>query len=344
MKQLNILHEVMIMRPIVIFLLVFMHSFTMFTGGAWKLPEGIHNVVAYDWLTKLTFSFLLETFIFISGYLLRSQFERRIQSLIEFITNKAKRLLLPSLLFSILYFLTFMDYHGLYKCLLSIIEGAGHLWYLPMSFWCFIGGYLLYKLNILTWLKFLICFVLACCSGCLFFLPLRLNYAAYYLLFFYLGMMVYEKRHVLKNINHWQIVLLCVVYISAFALLRPLMMDICNIEGGVIFKLFRILMIPFCKFIYSTLGLLSFYTVVTFFLRKTPSFTSPSWLIYMNSISFGVYVYHQFMLKLLYYHTMLPMLVGSYALPWIGFVLALAISILLSGVSIRTKFGKYLIG
>ena len=50
----------MIMRPIVIFMLIVTHSFTMYTGGSWPLPEGIHEVHAYDEITHIAFSFILK--------------------------------------------------------------------------------------------------------------------------------------------------------------------------------------------------------------------------------------------------------------------------------------------
>lgn len=210
MEQNKILQDVMIMRPIVIVMLVFMHSFTMFTGGTWKLPDGIHNVTAYDWLAKITFSFLLETFIFISGYLLQAQLGRRVSDFFDFVQKKAKRLLLPSVMFSFAYYILFMEDKGIVNFIFSIFEGCGHMWYLPMSFWCFLGGFVLYRLNCSIRTKLLLCIALACCSGGLGFLPLRLNSASYYMLFFYLGMLVYEKRLIFQKITSYQIIFLCI--------------------------------------------------------------------------------------------------------------------------------------
>lgn len=335
----------MIMRPIVIVMLVFMHSFTMFTGGAWKLPDGIHNVTAYDWMTKITFSFLLETFIFISGYLLQAQFERKVSDFFDFVRKKAKRLLLPSVLFSFMYYMLFMEHKGFVNFLFSILEGCGHMWYLPMAFWCFMGGFVLYRLNCSMKVKLLLCTFLACCSGGMGFLPLRLNSASYYVLFFYLGMLTYEKRQIFQKITSYQIILLCISYLVAFLFLRPFMDSLSQCEDGdIVFKIVKILIIPFCRIVYSSLGLFSFYLIVNYYLQKHPTFQSSSWLVYINSIALGIYIYHQFLLKLLYYNTSLPCFLGSYVLPWVGFLLSLVMSILLSSLTIKTKIGKFLIG
>ena len=333
------------MRPIVIVMLVFMHSFTMFTGGAWKLPDGIHNVTAYDWLAKITFSFLLETFIFISGYLLQAQLGRRVYDFFDFVQKKAKRLLLPSVMFSFAYYILFMEDKGIVNFIFSIFEGCGHMWYLPMSFWCFLGGFVLYRLNCSIRTKLLLCIALACCSGGLGFLPLRLNSASYYMLFFYLGMLVYEKRLIFQKITSYQIIFLCISYLVAFIFLRSSMESLSLYENGnIVFKVMRILIIPLCRIVYSSLGLFSFYLIVTYYLQRHPTFQSSSWLVYINSIALGIYIYHQFLLKLLYYNTTLPCFLGSYVLPWVGFLLSLVMSILLSSLTIKTKIGKFLIG
>ena len=97
------------MRPIIIVLLVFMHSFTMFTGGTtWPLPSGIHSVELYKDLAWIAYSFMLEAFVFISGYLFSSQMERVRVKFVTLIKKKLHRLYLPSLVFSVAYFAFFL--------------------------------------------------------------------------------------------------------------------------------------------------------------------------------------------------------------------------------------------
>jgi len=162
---------------------------------------------------------------------LSAQFERHVSPFLEFAQKKAKRLLLPSVVFSILYFILFNQYQGAGRFLLSILEGCGHLWYLPMSFWCFLGGYMLYKMKLPTYAKLMACATLACCSGGLGFLPLRLNSAAYYMIFFYLGMVIYENRSKFLNIRPISMAALCVGYIISFVVLRPFIEEINSLGG-----------------------------------------------------------------------------------------------------------------
>ena len=67
-------------------------------------------------------------------------------------------------------------------------------------------------------------------------------------------------------------------------------------------------------------------------------------LITLSGYCYGVYIYQQFILQYLYYKTSVPLLVNEYALPWIGFAVALVLSMLLCWMSLKTRFGRFLIG
>ncbi|MCC2068467.1 hypothetical protein KGH27_13390, partial [Bacteroides faecis] len=60
------LDEVSFIRPILIVLLVFVHCFTVFNGG-WPPFEGYKDCTGYMWFSRTCYSFMLETFIFVSG-------------------------------------------------------------------------------------------------------------------------------------------------------------------------------------------------------------------------------------------------------------------------------------
>lgn len=67
MSKTNRLTNVIIIRPILIVLLVFYHAFAIYSG-AWDPIEGYPEVPVYWWLDKLSYAFMLEMFVFISGY------------------------------------------------------------------------------------------------------------------------------------------------------------------------------------------------------------------------------------------------------------------------------------
>lgn len=66
------LYEVTIIRVVMTILIVFMHSFTCYNGG-WPEPKGFVEIPVYKWLSRLSFAFTLEAFVFISGYLFSFQ-------------------------------------------------------------------------------------------------------------------------------------------------------------------------------------------------------------------------------------------------------------------------------
>ena len=69
MAERKTLNDVYVMRPIAIFLLVVWHSFIIYTGD-WKEPVGFSPIESYWWLAKLSYTFMLELFVFVSGYVL----------------------------------------------------------------------------------------------------------------------------------------------------------------------------------------------------------------------------------------------------------------------------------
>ena len=64
----------------------------------------------------------------------------------------------------------------------------------------------------------------------------------------------------------------------------------------------------------------------------------------VGAMSFGIYLVHQMILKFIYYSSPIPLLVGTYTLPWVGFILAFTSSVLVVYVVRKTKVGKFLIG
>lgn len=160
LKKRQRLDEVTLMRCILAILIVFMHAFTCY-NHSWRAPEGFIDIPAYKWLTRISFAFTLEAFVFISGYLFAFQ---RITldsktSFVPLVANKLKRLMLPSIIFSAAYFSIFYQYKGLGSMVYSIINGCGHMWFLPMLFWCFLGSWLLEQIRVKdAWkMAFLVC-------------------------------------------------------------------------------------------------------------------------------------------------------------------------------------------
>lgn len=294
----------------------------------------------------MAYSFMLEAFIFVSGYVLCMQVTNKQYQYKSFVVKKARRLLIPSIIFSIIYFFCFYEYTGCLDFLFSVLNGCGHLWYLPMSFWCFVIGLLFYSLKISEMMKLFICGGLAMCSGVLTFLPFRIGNSCYYLFFFYLGMFMYmRKERIMAWMTARNVFLLWLLYLLSY-----ISLSFCKEWLSGLFltsfamKLLREVGLKSCIIVYSCLGVISFYSVVNLFLKKRPDWKCPQWLFVVNALCFGVYVYQQFILKYLYYSTSLPSLTGTYLLPWVGCIVTVVLSTICAYLTVKTKVGKYLIG
>lgn len=66
-KEKKILEDVVFMRVVLIVLLVLYHSFAIF-NGAWEKLADYPDIPAYWWIATSSYAFMLEAFVFISGY------------------------------------------------------------------------------------------------------------------------------------------------------------------------------------------------------------------------------------------------------------------------------------
>lgn len=332
--------DVVILRPFAILLLIILHSFTIY-GGGWDPPKGFVEIDAYWWVAKLCSIFRLELIVFLAGYVFAYQklVRGKTFTLSSVVRDKFKRLIIPCLIFSTLYFICFnLSEFEWVRTPYNIINGCGHTWFLPMLFWCFVGGYLLTKIQIST--KFKILFLLLLTVLQAFNLPLRLNSAAYYLFYFYFGYVVIENKEYLETlINGKTVIKVSLLFIVTYILVFRANIFLDKLEGyNFYIKYFSSLFSLYSKILYASLGIFSAIIIVNYILLKHPSV--PNWILESNKICYPVYIFHQFILKYLYYHTNIPDTIGPYLLPFFGLIISLSLSIILSVGFNKTKVGK----
>jgi len=179
--------DIAIFRVTVIAFLVLFHAFCPY-GGHWGIL-GV-DVQPYWWLDNWSYSFFLQGFVFISGYIYGIQKGYKKDkggiSIQGELKKKFMRLMLPSLVFSTLYMALFNQWQG-WLTPYRIINGWQHFWFLPMLFSCFVVTLFLDRLNIKSsWILF-ISFILMLIPfpG----LPMRLDVVAKYFIYFYIGVM-----------------------------------------------------------------------------------------------------------------------------------------------------------
>lgn len=304
--------------------MVLYHSMCIHTGN-WKLLDGMRVIPAYTEIGRVAYSFMLECFVLVSGYVWAFQRETRgrKEDFLLLCKKKAMRLVVPYLLFGVLYMLLFSwrEFN-----ILGIIEGSSHLWFLLMLFWCFLIGWciLQFKLSPKIVLPVLFLISLVRPVG----LPLRLSQTLYYLPFFFLGYYIYGYYDLLREwVRGWHLAVSWGLYEVAYviSLILPRFISI-GWRGG-----------QFCTLMYATLGAMALLLTAIFITNRK---TLKGWYVKAGNLCMGVYIFQQFVLQAIYYHTTLPVLVPDWSLPWIGFSLALMLSLALTYVIRLTKVGK----
>lgn len=343
----GILKDVAIIRPILIVLLVFYHAFAPFSG-AWAPIEGFPEISAYWWLGRLSSAFMLEMFVFISGFVFGYQVRNKGEVKLEakrLFWGKFKRLIIPSMIFSLLYIILLQNIaQPMGKTIYEIANGVAHMWFLPMLFWCFVGVWLVEKLHIPMWIALSVFILMALLPIPA--LPLRLTSTCYYISFFYTGYLIKRKGYTLEWMKKPLIAMfLSIAFFVTFPILTIIKQSMTEQIGGEHFvTIFQSALISHsCKAIYASIGIGMTLSIVGYFLRKHPQ-QLPKWLIDVGGLCMGVYLLQQFLLMGLYNYTGLPMAVNPYLLPWIGFVLALLVSVVLSFLINKNGIGRFLFG
>lgn len=346
MGEKRVINDVYLMRPLAIFLLVVWHSFIIYTGG-WKEPIGFQYIEEYWWLAKLSYAFMLELFVFVSGYVLGLTLERKNPSFKSLLVSKLKRLIIPSLIFSFIYYLMFynLDNFTLIGFVWKVLNGCGHMWFLPMLFWVTLIAFVIDRIKLPQWLKFVGVYCLPALS--LLPIPLGLSSAMYYLPFFYTGLVIYRWRDkIIKYLctNLSINTLLGGVFAILFITVTLVSRDVLSVyaeSGSLVIKVGAFLCKKYLQLLCAASGVAFVYSIVNYFIEGK-GLTVPRWLVELNGLCFGIYLFQQFILQILYYKTSLPNLVEPYWLPWVGMIITLILSYLLTKLSLKTKIGRQL--
>lgn len=340
------LNDIVIIRPLAIFLLVVWHSFIIYVGG-WKHPEGFQPVEGYWWLAKLSYAFMLELFVFVSGYVLGLTIEKKNPSFRSLFISKSKRLIIPSLVFSVVYYLLFynLDKFTVAGFVWSVLNGCGHMWFLPMLFWVTLIVFAYDKLQKPQWLKLIVAYCFPVLS--LFHIPLGISSAMYYLPFFYMGIVIYRWRDKIVGClcNRLSIsVLLGWLFLLLFLGVAIVSRDVLSaykesellIVQGIV-----VLCTKYMQLLCAVSGVAFVYALVNYLIVGN-GLIVPKWVIELNGLCFGIYLFQQFILQILYYNTSMPVVVGPYWLPWLGLIMTLIISYILTKLSLKTRLGRHL--
>ena len=327
-----------------IIFLVADHAFAIYTG-AWRKPvESFPYVAPYDWIGEGVYSCMLESFVFISGIVFGFAILRNPNrmSFDYCVKAKAKRLLLPCVIFSLAYMTIFWKEYqncSLPELIMMPFRGAGHMWFLPVLFWCFVFTYLIER----KWggnVKQLYLFaVLSIINPFIVTLSFGLNVVLSYYFFFYAGFLIGSKhlrlpipKHPLMQIS---------VFVAAFIIHMKLKY---NFEATTYLERYsRYVIRNVPKFIMASIGVYMLHYIANKQCLQR-ALGRHDLLITLSNYCYGVYICQQFVLWYIYYATDIVMEVNVLLLPWLTFSFTLLLSVIITHFSLKTKIGRFLIG
>lgn len=344
------LQNVALIRPLLIVLLVFYHAFAPYSG-IWKPIPGYADVPAYWWLDRLSYAFMLEMFVFVSGYVfgyqVRTNGEGKLAAK-SLLWGKFRRLIIPSMIFSLLYVVMFQDItQPAAKTVWDVINGVGHMWFLPMLFWCFVGTWLLERLHVKhAFVALLLLLVSLKPVGVK--LPLQLDCAMYYMVYFYTGYVLQRDDIEISRINRPSVaVALAVLFAIAFPSLtiaaeHPDLIQ--SILGSPrVSKLLSSAIFFAHRQIYASIGIAMLLSLAGIYLDRH-KLRPGSWVMTVGKLSMSIYLLQQFVLMLLYGNPAVTDSLGTYFLPWLGVAAALTLSLLLSWLLCKTRAWRFAVG
>lgn len=182
-----------------------------------------------------------------------------------------------------------------------------------MLFWCFIITWFLNRLAINEKIKLVGLFVISIVAVLP--MPINLNIVFHYLPFFYLG--VYMFNNPFKKITTRIIITLFFFFFLLLTIVTIYRDSHDVIPNGIKVVLWYV------KQLYSSLGTLGVFLVCK---KIGEKYKASNILAQLNACCFGIYIFHQFVLMILYYNTPLPSICGSYLLPWCGLICAFSLS------------------
>ena len=230
-------------------------------------------------------------------------------------------------------------------CFWNILGGCGHMWFLPMLFWVTLMAFVLDSIRLLSKVKLVGVFCLPVLSLLPF--PLELSSAMYYLPFFYTGILIYRNydeiiRYIYRRKVIFLLLLLFVVMFICTTLISRNFLSIYLDSEKLLYKGLAALCGKYLRILCAVSGVALVYSLINYIIVIKNTII-PQWIVDLNRTCFGVYLYQQFILLILYYKTSLPGLVGPYWLPWVGLSVTLILSFVLTKLCLKSKIGRQLI-
>jgi len=326
-----------VIRTIAILFVVFIHTFILYNNylGTFK-----KHVIFNSQYTDLVYNFLnalmIPSLTLIAGYTFTFIQEKRKQPFDLMIKSKIKRLIIPTIIFGIIYTFLFQEFEiKLRSIVVIIISGVGHLWYLPALFWMFIMGYYLekyyHKMNnsFVLFISFIISLLIYGAPK-----TFGLAFSISLLPYFFIGILFWKNKELINKrlVNTKSILILSATYITIYILYITILFTNLN---NILPQWF----IHTMNVILRTSGSIAFFIIIAAAIKNNIN----KHFNILVKYCFGIYIFHLFILKILISSFRFESLFNEYIGFIILFLTTTIISLIVSILFQKTKIGKFLL-
>lgn len=327
------LDDIAVLRVLCIFVVVFFHCYGMMYANHFPETVSVYESLYFIPNQCIFINVAMPLFVLISGYLFEFLLKnRKYSTWWNLLRKKGLRILLPYFCFGLIFMATTGNWHPL-----SLFDGGyWHLWFLPMLFWCFIVGYVVYKANVKFAIETILLLIAFCGKFIPLFIPslLGLQFIKSWFYWFYLGMLCYKYRDTLSSyLGKYKLSIFLLILAIAIIVLFPVEYGDSTWYGN--------LAVTCCVVSLSCL-----MSGIDWSKYKV---TSP--IVKFSAYSFGIYIWHNWVALILISKTSqrlfgLPEMAANHVIlfPLCFSLITLAISWGLSWAMMKTKVGRFLIG
>lgn len=277
-------------KVIMMLTVVVYHCCAFFTGSWFNCVPLVYKANYISYFAKWLNTFHVQTFTMASGFIYYALKKQKYKNGIAKDTQKrARRLLLPyfstMLLWVVPFYVVFYGFHVedlIYKFVLGC--APSQLWFLPMLFWSFIIFYFVFEIHEATNLGLIIVFVISVCGTAVLNLVdfpniLQVVTAVNYLIFYYLGGFLCEKKIKFRGWHSVPFLILSIIGFTVNIQIQESSLLVCKVVG------------QFLNCFCSISGIMFVYCLIKQLGEK--DFTNYKIWKKLKSNSFGIYLFHQ---------------------------------------------------
>jgi peptidoglycan/LPS O-acetylase OafA/YrhL len=339
------LYEVAAIRTFAVSAIFIVHAFAIY-AGSWKIDRPLPDIPLFRIIPTLLMSFRLQALVFVAGYVFAFQRLELGRDGCDrpgaFVAKKAKRLLLPWLVFGPAYVLLFGTEEGM-GYVLTMAVGPGHLWFLPMLFWCYLVMLAVVRARLRFHWSWIPIYAALCLAS-----PLLQNFlgtssAIVHLVYMFLGYASYSHRERITRYVHAPVFRVAVTllflawYGLTFRYADDLILPWLPGKAGLALLLLN-------KAALSVIGLAALLAHITYWVSHSPEARASRVLGNINRYAYGLYVYHQFVMMAVLMWYCLPYGVDLALVPLVLLASGVVGAGILTVATVRTRLGKALIG